>query len=107
MIPAKNKFPLRTDFLSFRKTAKTLRTSALTVYYNRNNSGPSLAVIISKKNAPLATKRNALKRTILDTAWSLLESEKITAIYMVTSKNPSTAQIKDHTLELTHKILSS
>jgi ribonuclease P protein component len=67
MIPAISKFPLRTDYLSFRSKAKRLVAPHLTIFYLKSlSTPPRLSVIVPKKLSKLATTRNWLKRLTYD-----------------------------------------
>lgn len=79
MIPKLAKFPLRTEFLEFRRRAnKTL--SPHTTCYSLPAASPRLAVIIPKKLSKLATTRNWLKRLTFDTLWPILQEETLDLI---------------------------
>lgn len=77
MIPHSRKFPLRTDFLSFRRSAKRLSSSLFTLYYLPVTSPSRCAVIVSKKNSKLAVTRNWLKRRVYDAAWPLIKDKSL------------------------------
>jgi ribonuclease P protein component len=89
MIPKANKFPTRTQFLSFRARAKQLNTPHLRFLFEERPSasesslsGPRLSVIVPIKVNKRATTRNRFKRLVYDTAWKQLGSRNLDCIIM-------------------------
>lgn len=83
MIPAYRKFPLRTEYLSFRRLAKQLITPHLRIHYSRvtpRESGARLIVIVPKKVSKLATTRNHLKRLTYNTLWPLIQNQQLDVV---------------------------
>lgn len=80
MIPKSNKFPLRTDFIRFRKRCKKYNTPHFTLCYEPSTMSSRLSVIIPKKVNKLATARNALKRLTYDTLWSLIKDKQLDCV---------------------------
>lgn len=77
MIPAKYKFPLRTEFLAFRRRARRLHFPQYTPYFLPTSRPSRLSVIIPKKVNKLATARNWLKRLTYDTLWPLIKDKNL------------------------------
>ena len=69
MIPASQKFPLRTDFLRFRARAQKILSPHFTAYCALRTDHSRLAVVVPKKVSKLATTRNWLKRLTYDTLY--------------------------------------
>ena len=63
MIPKRLRFPMRTDFLSFRSRARKIYSPHLTLYY-RLHPPVQLAVVVPKKVNKRAVVRNQLKRLL-------------------------------------------
>lgn len=96
MIPRSAKFPLRTEFLSFRTRSKKSVTPLYTIYYIRVPTPSRLGVIIPKKVNKLATTRNYLKRLVYDTLWPLIKDQKMDVVVvfkpLALKKSPATSQ---------------
>jgi len=73
MIPKASKFPLRQQFLAFRRHANQLSTPHLRIFYAPTiNAGREsrLTVIVPKKVSKKATTRNLFKRLVYDYLWN-------------------------------------
>jgi len=79
MISKLHKFPLRTNFLSFRARANQASSPHLRLF-SLPSPRSSLAVVISKKTSKLATTRNWLKRLTYDTFWPLIAKRKLACV---------------------------
>lgn len=77
MIPKSRKFPLRTEFFSFRAQAQKIPTPSFLFYYLPSPQSSRLAVIIPKKVNKLATTRNYLKRLTYNTLWPLIKEKNL------------------------------
>ena len=92
MIPASQKFPLRTDFLRFRARAQKILSPHVAVYYALHTGHSRLAVVVPKKVSKLATTRNWLKRLTYDALYPHLKDAKLDVVVMYKplplSKNP-------------------
>lgn len=86
MIPKISKFPLRTDFLTFRRRASKIVTPhTMLLYLPHTPSVASgemgrLSVVIPKKVSKLATTRNYLKRLVYDQLWPQLKDQNIDVV---------------------------
>lgn len=94
MISRARKFPLRTEFLSFRAKSEKISSQYFTVYYlaSESHSGivkpefsipeckSRLAVVVPKKVNKLATVRNWLKRLVYDHLWPLIREKNLDVI---------------------------
>jgi ribonuclease P protein component len=91
MIPAYYKFPLRTEFLHFRASAKRLVSPHFTIYlgiHSRSEkSDPTLreclcrmSVVVPKKLSKLATTRNWLKRLTCSAVWPLIQTKNLDCV---------------------------
>jgi len=80
MIPRSRKFPLRTNFFAFRKTALRLPFPLFTIHYSLTTQPARLAVVVPKKCARLATTRNWLKRLTYDTLWPLIQDKNLDVV---------------------------
>lgn len=69
MIPSSRKFPLRTQFLAFRRSAKRRTTPLCTIYFLPGTGQSRLSVIVPKKVNKLATARNWLRRLTYTYLW--------------------------------------
>ncbi len=63
MIPKSKRFPMRTQFLEFRRLARRFFSQNLILYY-RPSSEIKLAVVVPKKVNRRAVVRNRLKRLL-------------------------------------------
>ena len=97
MIPHSRKFPLRTDFLRFRSSAKRVVSSVFTTHILSTSSPARLGVIIPKKVNKLATTRNYLKRLVYDTLWPQIKDLKMDVVVVFKplplKKSPFTKQL--------------
>lgn len=86
MIPKNRKFPLRTDFLSFRRSASRISSQYFVLYFLPHTPSVAegkvgrLAVIVPKKCARLATTRSWLKRLTYDTIWVDIKDKNIDVV---------------------------
>lgn len=82
MIPKTSKFPLRTEFLTFRETARQFATPHLRILWNTTYPvrDSRLSVIVPKKVSKLATTRNYLKRLTYDTLYPLIQDQKLNCV---------------------------
>ena len=87
MIPKSSKFPMRTEFLAFRRSAKRLSSLHFTIYWlsrSRNEEvftfrdrQSRFSVVIPKKVNKRATTRNWLKRLTYNTVWPIIEDNNL------------------------------
>jgi ribonuclease P protein component len=105
MIPKSRKFPLRTEFLAFRRAAKRLSSPHLTIYYLESDSPSRLAVIIPKKVNKLAVVRNWLKRLTFDSVWPLVKDKSLDLV--VVYKPINLAKSSDTKKQIIHEISQS
>lgn len=77
MIPSSRKFPLRREFLSFKKRAARHSTPLMTSYYLSSTATSRLSVIIPKKVSKSAVTRHALRRLTYDTLWPLVKNRRL------------------------------
>ena len=82
MISPSHKFPLRTNFSTFRSLAKQSTAPHLRLLSasTPSTSGARLAVIVPKKLSKLATTRNWLKRLTYDTLWPLIHDRQLDCV---------------------------
>lgn len=80
MIPKANKFPLRTEFLEFRRRAKRDATPLCTMYYLPSTGQSRLSVIVPKKLNKLAVVRNWLRRLTYNTLWPLIKDKNLDVV---------------------------
>lgn len=101
MIPKSNKFPTRTQFLTFRAHAKQLTTPHLRIMIDPHT--PSrLSVIVPIKVSKRAVTRNGFKRLVYDAAWKILKDKNLDCIIMfkpiALTKGKSSADLIVHEL---------
>ena len=106
MIPKSRKFPLRSEFIAFRKTAKKTLTLHTIVYHLKTTGPVRLSVIVPKKTGKLATTRTWLKRLTYDTLYPLIQDPKldIVVVYKPLSLKKSPIIQKELIHELTQTI---
>lgn len=80
MIPVSRKFPLRTEFLSFRRRAKRLVGPHTNIYHLGSNSSTRMAVIVPKKVNSRSATRNWLRRLTYDTLWPQIEDKNLDCV---------------------------
>ncbi len=94
MIPKSSKFPLRTEFLVFQKSAKQVATNHLRILSKQGvSSKPRLAVIIPKKVSKYATTRNWLKRLVYDSIYPHIKDVKKDCVVIFKSLTLKKSQI--------------
>jgi len=76
MIPRSCKFPLRSEFLAFRRRAKQVSSPLFTTYYF-SSVRSRCAVVVPKKVSKLATTRNWLKRLTYTSLWPLIKDKQL------------------------------
>lgn len=93
MIPASYKLPLRAT-PSFFDDSIRLRTESCFLFVKQNTLGHVRAVIIvPKKKIPLATSRNALKRSLLPLLISTLQTKSLDIVIRINHASlPTTAK---------------
>ena len=106
MIPKSRKFPLRSEFVAFRKTAKKTLTLHTIVYHLKTTGPARLSVIVPKKTGKLATTRTWLKRLTYDTLYPLIQDPKldVVVVYKPLSLKKSPIIQKELIHELTQTI---
>lgn len=109
MIPKSRKFPLRTEFLKFRRSARRQATQLCTMYYVLSTGQSRLSVIVPKKVNKLATTRNWLRRLTYDTLWPLVKDQNLDVVIIFRplklAKSPAAkAQIVSEIEKLLHSI---
>ena len=82
MIPASQKFPLRTDFLRFRARAQKILSPHFTAYCALRTGPSRLAVVVPKKVSKYAVVRNSLKRLTYETLWPLIKDANLDVVIM-------------------------
>jgi ribonuclease P protein component len=80
MIPSVRKFPLRTEFVSFRAKSKKILSPRVACYVLRVTHKSRLAVIIPKKVNKLAAMRNHLRRLTYDTLWPRIKDSALDVV---------------------------
>ena len=97
MIPASSKFPMRTDFLEFRSSAKRASSPHFTLNYLATSAQSSCAVVVPKKVNKRATTRNWLKRLTFDTLWPVISDKNLDTVLVYKplklEKSPDTKKI--------------
>jgi len=81
MIARSLKFPLRTNFLSFRKRAKVHSTQHFLIY-SLAATRTRCAVVVPKKVSKLATTRNWLKRLTYNTLYPLIKDKNLDCVML-------------------------
>lgn len=78
MLPKENRLPLRREFLQVKKSGKLLsgKFFSLIVASRKDNHPSRFAFIISKKIHKRATKRNRIRRLLVESIRSLLPEIK-------------------------------
>ncbi len=79
MIPKSSKFPLRTELLRFRTSAKQTAAPHFRTLF-APHSPSRLAVVVPKKLSKLASSRNWLKRLTYDTLWPQIIDKKLDVV---------------------------
>lgn len=94
MIPASRKFPLRTEFISFRARASKFTTPHTILYHLSSDHSPRFAVIIPKKVSKHATTRNWLRRLTYDTLWPQAKDKNLDLVLvykpLILAQSPAT-----------------
>ena len=81
MIPAKSKFPSRTQLLQFRSLARQSSTPHLRIMVLPHT--PSrLSVVVPVKVNKRAVARNSFKRLVYDQVWKMIKDKNLDCIVM-------------------------
>lgn len=81
MISKSNKFPTRTQFLSFRARAKQTTTPHLRILTSPHPES-RLAVVVPIKVNKRAVARNSFKRLVYDAAWPIIKDKKLDCVIL-------------------------
>jgi len=85
MIPKSSKFPLRTQFLTFRARAKQTTTPHLRALFNNitlQECDSRLSVIVPIKVNKRATTRNEFKRLVYDVVWPIIKDKNLDCVVL-------------------------
>lgn len=75
MLPKKNRLNIRTYFSAIRGTGKKLSSNYFSFYFRQNDtiSNPQINIVVSKKVAKSAIKRNRMRRALHTSMLPLLD----------------------------------
>lgn len=95
---------MRTQFLSFRRSANRLTSSRVTCYFSPAPHGPRMSVIVPRNVSKLAITRNWLKRLTYDTLWPRIKDKglDLVVVYKPIKLAKSTATKEQIISELSH-----